>query len=340
MQKITLFVLIFFLVCMRICASVVIMDSDSGRVLYSRSKDSKMLIASTTKIMTAVVALENGNTSKIFTVGKEVLEVDGSSIYLEVGDKVSLNDLLHGLMLQSGNDAAMTIATNVLGYDKFIEEMNLKAYKLGMLNTTFENPHGLDEKTKNYSTAHDLALLMKYAIKNKKFMEITQTKKYIIGEKKWYNKNKLLSDYRFTTSGKIGYTKASGQVFVSSASKNGKNLIITSINEGDKFNLHKKLYEEYFDKYDRYKILDTHTFSFKVKNKDNSHYFIKNDVNMLLKESEIDDLKIKIRINKYDYKQGFVDVYLKGELITKEKIYSMKYNERKKSIKDLLLFWK
>ncbi len=163
----------------------------------------RKLIASTTKIMTSIIALENGNLNDIYTVGEEINKVTGSSIYSKIGEKYSLNDLLYGLMLRSGNDAAMVISKNILGYDEFIAKMNIKAYMLGMNNTSFENPHGLNDDSFNYSTAYDLALLMNYAIRNKDFLHITSTKKY----KDWYNKNELLSNYKYLISGKIGYTK-------------------------------------------------------------------------------------------------------------------------------------
>ena len=330
MKKI-LIILLFFL-CVKVNASIVVMDADSGRVLYSENMNERKLIASTTKIMTSIIALENGNLEDIFKAGREIREVNGSMIYIKEDESMSLNDLLYGLMLRSGNDAAMVIANNVLGYDNFIAQMNIKAFKLGMNYTTFENPHGLNDNTKNYSTAYDLSLLMKYAINNEEFLKITSTKKY----KDWYNKNELLSDYKYLISGKIGYTQKSGQVFVSAARKNNKTLIISSIDEGDKFNLHKKLYEKYFEMYDKYKILNKYTFSFKVKNKNNNHYFILDDFDMLMKKDEIDKLKIEA-----DLDNEYVLVYLSNKLIHTEKLYKNTYNLTKRSkLKELLSFFK
>lgn len=335
MKKI-LFILIFLL-CINIKASIVVMDADSGRILYSKSATEKKLIASTTKIMTSIIALENSTLDKKITIGKEIREVNGSMIYAKEGETFTLTDLLHGLMLQSGNDAAMTIATNVLGYDNFIREMNLKAIKLGMTNTTFENPHGLNDNSKNISTAEDMSKLMRYAIKNQDFLNITSAKIYKIDKYIWPNKNKLLKQYEYLISGKIGYTKASGQVFVSAAKKNGKTLIITSINEGDKFNLHKKLYEKYFDEYEKYKILDMNTFSFKVKNKNKYHYFIDRDYYMLLKKDEINKLKIKIDLSKNEEK---AIIMLNNKIIDKVKLKKLKYGVKTNKIKQILSFWK
>jgi len=328
MKKIITFILLFF-ISFSINASIVVMDASSGRVIYSKEKDSRKLIASTSKIMTCLIALENGNLNNEFLVGREIYKVNGSSIYLKEGERITLEDLLYGLMLRSGNDAAMTIATNILGYDSFIAEMNIKAFKLGMTNTSFENPHGLNDDSYNFSSAYDLSLLMKYAIKNNDFLKITSTKKY----KEWYNKNELLSDYKYLISGKIGYTKSSGQVYVSAAAKNNKTLIIASIDEEDKFNLHKTLYEKYFNEYNKYKILNKYTFSYKVKNEDNLHYYILNDFNILLTTNELEDISIKVNLN------NTVDVYLKDELIHKEKLYKLEYNKKTNIFKELLSFF-
>ena len=335
MKKILL--VLIFLLCINVNASIVVMDADSGRIIYSKNKSERKLIASTTKIMTTIIALENASLNDVLKVGNEIKTVNGSMIYVKENEKFTVNDLLHGLMLQSGNDAAMVIASKIMQYDNFIASMNLKAHKLGMDNTTFENPHGLNDNTKNYSTAEDMSKLMRYAIKNTDFINITSTKKYKVGNYIWYNKNKLLSKYKYLISGKIGYTKASGQVYVSAAKKDNKTLIITSIDESDKFNLHKKLYEKYFEEYERYKILDKNTFSFKVKNKNHDHYFIKNDFNMLLTKEEIKKLKINVDLNENNI---FVNIYLNNNLIHSEKLYILKYKSRLKKVKELLLFWK
>ena len=328
MKKIIMLFLLFW--CVKVNASIVVMDGSSGRVLYEKNMNEKKLIASTTKIMTSIIALENGNLSDKYIVGDEIKSVDGSSIYAKIGEEYTLEDLLYGLMLRSGNDAAMVISKNVLNYDEFIAKMNIKAFMLGMNNTSFENPHGLNYDTFNYSTAYDMALLMKYAIKNKEFLKISSTKKY----NDWYNKNELLSDYKYLISGKIGYTKKSGQVFVSAAKKDNKTLIIASIDEADKFNLHKRLYEEYFDKYELYKLLDKNTFTF--KNKSNNHYYIMNDYYILLKDKEKDNLKIKIYLNN---NTNFVNVFYDDILIHNEKLYSIVYKDRMKKLREKLLFF-
>lgn len=335
MKKILLIMLL--LICINVKASIVVMDADSGRVLYSKDKNDRMLIASTTKIMTAIVALENAKLSDTYVVGDEIDKVNGSMIYSKKGDKFTLNDLLHGLLLRSGNDAAMTIASNVMKYDDFIKEMNQKAFVLGMYNTTFENPHGLNDYTKNYSTAYDLAILMKYAIKNDDFLKISQTLKYKTKNYIWYNKNELLANYKYAISGKIGFTKKSGPVFVSSARKNNKTLVIATINEPDKFNLHKSLYENFFKKYNRYKVLDSNKISSKLRQKNNTHYYIKNDYFMLLQKNEFKKVDVIFYKNRQN---AYINVYYDSDLIHTEKVYKLDYKKRVNKIKDILFFWK
>ena len=136
------------------------MDVNSGRILYKNNMNEKRLIASITKIMTFAVAEENSNVSKKFVAGDEILKMYGTSIYIEKDEEMKLKDLLYGLMLRSGNDASVVIANNVSKSEQdFVNLMNDKAKKLGMNNTIFKNPHGLDEETKNYSTAYDLSII-------------------------------------------------------------------------------------------------------------------------------------------------------------------------------------
>lgn len=328
MKKILIIMLLFL--CINVKASIVVMDGDSGRILYGKNEDERKLIASTTKIMTAIVALENSNIKTKLTVGEEVLKVNGSMIYSKPGEQYKIEDLLYGLMLRSGNDAAMTIAYNVFGYNRFIQEMNTKAMILGMTNTTYENPHGLNDDSYNYSTAKDLSKLMRYAIQNEEFLKITRTNKY----NNWYNKNELLNEYKYLISGKTGYTKKSGQVYVSAATKNNKTLIISTIDENNKYELHKQLYEKYFDEYKKYKVLNQYTFSFKEKTNEKIHYYIRKDFDMLIKENEINDLKIKV-----DTQNEAVKIYIKDKLIHSQRLYKMEYKNKVNIIKQILSFF-
>ncbi len=309
----------------------------------------KMLIASTTKIMTSIVALENYPVTSILCAGEEVSKVYGSMIYIDQGECMTLYDLLVGLNLRSGNDAAMVIAYNTLGYDNFINEMNETASRIGMRNTTFMNPHGLDDESKNYSTAYDLALLMRYATKNKIFMEITGTKKYTLESNVenhiWYNKNQLLSIYKYATGGKIGYTDRSGHIFVSSASKAKEDLIVVTMKDPDRFNNHKKLYESYFKEYDKYKVLDKYNFMCDESYYKEHHLYIKEDFYVMLNKSEVDKIDVKMEIvkkKKFDSGDivGEAKVYVKDEFIGSTPIYVLKSESKISKLKDKLPFLK
>ena len=161
----------------------ILMDMDSARVLYAKNSHYVQSVASISKIMTAIVAIENADINKKVVVGDEILKAYGSGIYVKQGEKIKLEDLIYGLMLRSGNDAALVIAKAVSGStSEFVKIMNEKAKSLNMTDTVFNNPSGLDEKDEkgNYSSAYDMALLMSYAMNNKEFRKITGTKKHIV----------------------------------------------------------------------------------------------------------------------------------------------------------------
>ncbi|MDE6141539.1 MAG: serine hydrolase, partial [Bacilli bacterium] len=243
-----------YLVPLSVKASVVVMDMDSDRVLYGVSEKEEMLIASTTKIMTSLVVINNTDINEIITIDQSVLRSFGSGIYIEVGEEISIKDLLYGLMLRSGNDAAIALAEHIGGSESgFARLMNEMAESLGMYHTHFINASGLEnEKGEgNTSTAEDMGILMSYAMKNDIFREITSTKHYMAKTNfktyDWYNKNKLLTNYKYTTGGKTGYTEKAYRTLVTSASKDNKDLTIVTLNQRDDFAIHQSLYEEYFD---------------------------------------------------------------------------------------------
>ena len=235
MKKI-LVLIILFLIPISVSAedtakSSIVMDLDSDRVLYENNADEEKLIASITKIMTCIIAIEEGNLDKEVEASDEILKMYGTSIYLEVGEKMKLIDLLYGLMLRSGNDASVVIAKEIAGSEeKFVELMNKKAQEIGMTNTTFSNPHGLDEETKNYSTARDMAKLSRYAYKNKTYRKIIGTEEYRVKTDNksylWYNRMKLLGDYKYCTGGKNGYTPSAGKTLVTTHEKGNLKLLL------------------------------------------------------------------------------------------------------------------
>lgn len=314
--------------------SSIIMDIDSGRILYQKNANQTRLIASITKIMTAIIALEQGNLDKTIVVGNEVLEMYGTNIYIEVGEKIKLRDLIYGLLLRSGNDASVVIAKAVAGSEEeFVKLMNEKAQELGMRNTTFSNPHGLDEETENYSSAYDMALLSRYANQNKVYRNILSTDKYEVstGGKTylWYNRNKLLSSYEFCTGGKNGYTPRAGKTLVTTAAKNGLSLTIVTLSDGDIYGNHKNLYEDYFEQYTNYKIIDKNRFSID-KEFVNEEVYLKESFSYPLREQELSQIKTIVSfINNPSTKIiGEVNVYLGEEKIGKVNIYRQ---EKKKN---------
>lgn len=232
-----------------------LIDVESGRLLYSSNGDTSMRIASLTKIMTAIVAIDHGNLTEMVKTGKRAVGKEGSSIYLQLGEEMSLSNMLYGLMLRSGNDAATAIAEHVGGSEEgFVHLMNEKASFLGLTHTQFKNPHGLDEDG-HYSSANDLAKLTAYALKNKVFAEIvsTKVKKVPNPHEKWdysyTNKNKMLSMYEGADGVKTGYTKKSLRCLVSSATRQGQQLAAVTINDGDDWADHRKLLDFGFQNY-------------------------------------------------------------------------------------------
>lgn len=299
--------------------SMIVMDLDSGRILYQNNAKEKKLIASITKIMTAIVTIENINLDKKVTVGEEVLKSYGTNTYIEVGEELRVIDLLYGLILRSGNDAALTLAKSVSSSEeKFVKQMNQKAKEIGMKNTHFENPHGLDEETENYSTAYDYALLSQYAYQNKIYREIAGTKKYTIKTNKktyvWYNRNKLLNNYKYCTGGKNGYTPSAGKTLVTTASKDNLNLTIVTLNDPSSYDSHESLYNYYFQKYKNKKIIDKKEFN-RNSNLLNNTYIIEKSFYYPLTPKEEKKVRTKLEIDSTNHDLASIHVYLGKEEI-------------------------
>jgi D-alanyl-D-alanine carboxypeptidase len=334
--------------------NIIAMDMDTNRVLYGKNINDQELIASITKIMSSIIALEYGNLDSEVVVSDVILQAFGSAIYIEVGEKLTLKDLLYGLMLRSGNDAALMIADAVAGsVDNFVALMNNKAQELGMKNTIFINPHGLenDDGNGNLSTAYDMAILTSYAMQNENYKTIVSTTKYVAKSDKktyvWKNKNKLLTTYQYTTGGKTGFTQKARRTLVSTASKDNKNIVVVSLNDPDDWEDHKYLYEDIFKNYNNELILDKNNF--KIDNETyykNDKLYIKDSVYILLKESEIKDIVMDFNLKKLTYYKndecvGTVKIKLKDEVLKEVNIYVSKNNnkENKKSLLDKILGW-
>ncbi|WP_117160990.1 D-alanyl-D-alanine carboxypeptidase family protein [Paraliobacillus sp. X-1268] len=233
--------------------NAILMDQSNGDVLYEKAATDPELIASITKIMTAVLAIESGKMEETVTISHEAAFTEGSSIYLKEGEKIKLKDLVYGLMLRSGNDAATAIAEYVGGsVEGFSYLMNEKAVWLGMEQSHFDNPHGLDSES-HYSTAYDMALLTKHAMENEQFVTITGAQAYHSDQRTyaWGNKNKLLTTYySYTIGGKTGYTKAAGRTLVSVAKKNDVTLIVVTLDDPNDWQDHIRLFDWGFEQYD------------------------------------------------------------------------------------------
>ena len=231
------------------------LDAVSGRVLYEKNADSRSLIASTTKIMTALVVCEQCNVLDRMRIPKEAVGIEGSSMYLREGEVLTLQELLYGLMLSSGNDAAVALAIYCGGtVEGFVERMNDKARALGLNNTHFENPNGLDSPG-HYSTARDLAKLASYAMENPVFYKTVSAKNVTVGDRYLHNHNKLLWLVEGADGVKTGFTKAAGRALVSSATREGRRIIAVTLNDPNDWREHQAFLEEGFARFSVQRIV-------------------------------------------------------------------------------------
>lgn len=319
--------------------SAILMDMDSGRILYGKDINYTQSVASISKIMTAISVIEKVDIEKEIVVGDEVLKSYGSGIYVKKGEKLKIKDLLYGLMMRSGNDAALVLAYNTSGsLEKFVDLMNEKAVKIGMKNTVFKNPSGLDEEDGgNISSCYDMALLMSYAMKNKNFKKIVSRKKYFLKTNmnvyKWTNKHKLLYSYKYMTGGKTGYTKIAKRTLVSTASKDGLNLVAVTINDGSDFKDHVNLFDEAFNNYNNYLLVKKGEINIPGEDYYKKRFYIKNNISYPLSVDEKNIIKIKYELKKLrNYKNnskvGVIKMYLGDEIIDKENIYLRVVNDK------------
>lgn len=223
--------------------AAIVIHADSGRVLYEKNADTQKLIASTTKIMTALVALEHCDPAEEVTVRPEWAAVEGSSMYLKAGETYTVEELLYGMLLASGNDAATAVACHTAGdIASFAEWMNEKAEELGMSHSHFENPHGLDGES-HYSTARDLAVLAARAMEQETFANIVSTRSKTVKGLTYVNHNKLLAMCDGVIGVKTGFTKAAGRTLVSCCERGGARLICVTLHAPDDWDDHMKLYD-------------------------------------------------------------------------------------------------
>ncbi len=315
----------------------VVMEVLSGRILYEKDADQKLPMASTTKIVTAITVIENCNVEDEITIPKSCVGVEGSSIYLKAGERYKIIDLLYGLMLRSGNDAAESLAVCVGGsIEGFIKSMNETAKRAGAVNSNFKNPHGLPDN-EHYTTASDLAKISCYAMKNDIFQKIVSAKIYtatelISGEKKvWKNKNKMLFNFEGANGIKTGYTVKAGRCLVSSAIRNGMELVAVVLDSPQMFERSSELLQNAYSEYNLVKIIDPDRFDKVIFDKS------KKTAYELLKPEEFyypvgNNEKIVCDVNfdsfgeksfEINEKVGEIKIYCSKQLIFSQNIYTL-----------------
>lgn len=244
--------------------AAVVMEAQSGQTLYERSGDEPMLIASTTKIMTALVVLERCDPDAEVTIDPAWTGIEGSSMYLKAGQTMTVRDLLYGLMLASGNDAAVALACITAGsVEAFAALMNEKAQALGCTNTHFANANGLDDPA-HHASARDLALITREAIQNEAFCQIVSTTAKTVGDNTYTNHNRLLRECEGVFGVKTGYTMAAGRTLVTACRRNGLTLICVTLSAPDDWDDHKALYDWAYSLYARDDVLAGVTWSVPV----------------------------------------------------------------------------
>ena len=236
-------------------------EIDTGDTIFEKNADKRMSMASTTKIMTAIIVIENASLEKTITITPEMIGIEGSSIYLQEGERLTIEELLYALLLESANDASVALAISVGGsVDGFVQLMNNKAMELGLENTHFSNPHGLDDD-EHYTTAKELAFLAKYAMENPVFYDIVSTYKRVIplgedGSRVLINHNKLLRLYDGAIGVKTGFTKKSGRCLVSCTEVDGVKIIAVTLNAPNDWNDHTKMLDLGFSEFKNIKLAD------------------------------------------------------------------------------------
>ena len=280
----------------QVSAEACVLMYEDGSCVFEKNADDRHLIASTTKIMTAIVCLENADLSSRVKIKREHCQVEGSSMYLKVGECYTVKELLLGLLLASGNDAALALADHVAGSEKeFAALMNETAKRAGMTDSSFANPHGLDARG-HYSTARDMGRLMLYCMNNPKFCELISCYSTTIKEETYINHNKLLKQYPWCIGGKTGFTVAAGRCLVSCAEKNGMRFVCVSFAAPDDWNDHIKLYEYAFDNYCLKNISKEIVFEVPLISGNKKKIKLVPEEELVLFVNKADEIKIKAEI--------------------------------------------
>lgn len=339
--------------------SMCTMEAGSKRVLYSKNMNEELPMASTTKIMTAITAIENcDNLDKSFEISPKAVGISGTSLYLRKGEVFTMRDLLYGLMLISGNDASVAIGEEISGSDKaFVNLMNETAKKIGANNTHFDNTHGLDSKS-HYTTAYDLALITSYAMQNETFREIVSTKNIKItnaeGKTRYLkNKNKLLTSLEGCDGVKTGFTDDAGRCYVASCTRDEMTVVCVVLNCGPMFEEAGMLLNKAFEEYHLIDLTSGYSYIDKIKVKEGEKDYIQIGTYQKylypLKVEEFKKVKYVYNIQKEieapvtkGSEVGEIKIFIDKNLHFCEKVYTMG-NVRRNSIwqklKDLIEQW-
>ena len=267
-------------------ASYAVIDGHTARIFYASSPHVKMPIASLTKMWTALVVIENAELDELVTVSKKATLSEGSSIYLKEGEQVTVNELLHGLMMRSGNDAAMALAEHVGGSEQgFVFLMNERAKRAGLRNTTFTNPSGLHHD-EHLSTAYDTAKMLQIAMRNKTFKKIASAKHYNGSKTTWENKHKLMHLDQGAVAGKTGYTKVAGRTLATYFKLNKKEFAVVTLNEPNDWEFHMNLANLVNENYTIHKLIKKGTY----KTSSKATIKIKEPISILLSAEEYPEI--------------------------------------------------
>ncbi|MBQ8163703.1 MAG: D-alanyl-D-alanine carboxypeptidase [Clostridia bacterium] len=316
----------------------ILIESQSGDIVYAKNSTSKAPMASTTKIMTAIVALENGDLEKTVTIDERSVGVEGSSIYLKAGEKLTLKELIYALMLESANDAATAIAYEIGGsVENFASMMNETSKKIGAFDTNFTNPHGLDDD-EHYTTAYDLAKIARYAMQNPVFREIVSTKTKNIplddsSTRLLVNHNKLLRSYDGAIGIKTGFTKKSGRCLVSCANVDGVELVCVTLNAPNDWNDHKKMLNYGFEQYESINLASKGDYSISLSCVNGSKASVlctnRDDLSVTLKKGLKNDIRAVLEADQFLFAPvkkndhvGRIVYYLGNEEIASLPIYA------------------
>ena len=346
MRKFVGFVLGVFLLLSSLSVSVsalgissrcgVLMEQQTGRVMYEKCADEPMYIASITKILTALIAIEETDLDVWVEIDEEIIQQVGSSLYLIAGDEMKLSDLLYGLMLRSGNDAALAIARHVGGSEAdFATMMNERAAEIGMENSMFQNASGLDETTYNLSTARDMALLQRYAMNHPIFREISGTVQHRATSRGgkvfvWRNKHRMVrGSYEYAVSGKTGYTEEARRTLVTSARQDDMELVVVTIKAGDDWNDHRRLFEYGFANYETRRIVQVGELDIAMDIADalpsGWRLFVRDEINVFVRTDGSEDVKVNLAIAGDVLREqvGFLQVLVDETVFDEVPVYKL-----------------